>query len=420
MTASSSGDATSPGAALRRRILVSAFSYGPGRGSEPGLGWHSVQALALEYEVWVLVDVNAVAGLPADCVLLPHVNLLPVRLPILSRLIGRVLRHALFWLLYYYLWQVWAAGVALRWHQRLGFAAAVHVTYAKFSVPSLLPLLGIPFLFGPVGGGESAPLAFYRGHGLRVWVEEALRMLLLQATRLDPVLRWSLRHTQLAVGTTPETAAALSRLGAPCVRMRPGIALSEEELQLLCSAAAPPQQGVTLLYVGRLLQWKGLHLALHAMAGLPGLRLRVVGDGPARPALEALALQLGVSAEFLGELPRAEVLGHYAGADAFIHPSLHDSGATSVVEALAAGLPVLCLQYGGPAVAVTPEVGWAVAAAEPAGAITAMREVLAALPAGLPQRAAAARAHARAHYHWAVRGAQLREDVRLLLAGAGL
>jgi glycosyltransferase involved in cell wall biosynthesis len=399
----------------RPRLLVSAFSYGPDRGSEPGLGWHSVQALAEEYEVWVLVDVNCLPALPPGSEDVPQVHLLPVRLPLYSRLIGRVLTHSVFWLLYYYLWQVWAAAVALRWHQRVDFHAAVHVTYAKYSVPSLLPLLGIPFVLGPVGGAEAAPLCFYHGHGLRIWLEEALRMLLQQATRLDPLLRWSLHRTALAVGTTPETAAALSQLGAPHVQMRPGIALSETELSQLSSPAQTGQQPLTLLYVGRLLHWKGLHLALHAMAGLPQLQLRIIGSGPARASLQALAQQLGVSTEFLGELPRSEVLRHYTSAHAFIHPSLHDSGATSVVEALAAGLPVLCLNYGGPSVAVTSECGWVLPAEQPTAAISALRAALLELPQSRVSKSTAARERAQQHYSWTQRGAQLRDNVRQVL-----
>jgi allantoicase len=40
------------------RLLASAFSCCPGHGSEPGVGWNTVEQLAKEHEVWVLVDVN--------------------------------------------------------------------------------------------------------------------------------------------------------------------------------------------------------------------------------------------------------------------------------------------------------------------------------------------------------------------------
>jgi glycosyltransferase involved in cell wall biosynthesis len=61
---------------------------------------------------------------------------------------------------------------------------------------------------------------------------------------------------------------------------------------------------------------------------------------------------------FWGRLPRlADVRGKLAESDVLVHPSLHDNFGNVCLEALAAGKPVLCLDWGGPALQVTPECG---------------------------------------------------------------
>ena len=62
--------------------------------------------------------------------------------------------------IHYYLWQIQAYFKAFRLHQEIEFDVVHHVTFVKYSTPSFLSLLPVPFVWGPVGGGESAPKTF--------------------------------------------------------------------------------------------------------------------------------------------------------------------------------------------------------------------------------------------------------------------
>jgi glycosyltransferase involved in cell wall biosynthesis len=110
-----------------------------------------------------------------------------------------------------------------------------------------------------------------------------------------------------------------------------------------------------LLYVGRLLEWKGIDIALRAVRQLKrwqlDVRFTIVGDGPARSRLAKLAQKLELSeiVEWAGCIPQRAVGDHYRAADLFLFPSLRDSGGMAVLEALAHGLPVVCTELGGPA-----------------------------------------------------------------------
>jgi len=117
------------------------------------------------------------------------------------------------------------------------------------------------------------------------------------------------------------------------------------------------------LFVGRLLPWKGVHLLLHALAKVKVLerqvQLTVIGSGPDRTRLDRLAAELGVTdrVSWIPWMPREELLRTYHKFDLFVFPSLHDSGGTAVLEAMSFGLPVLCLDLGGPSMVVTDECG---------------------------------------------------------------
>jgi glycosyltransferase involved in cell wall biosynthesis len=155
----------------------------------------------------------------------------------------------------------------------------------------------------------------------------------------------------------------------------------------------------TIVHVGRLSAVKNQRLALEALARLPGpARLVLIGTGADRPALEALARELGLGerAVFLGYREDAAELLH--GADALAVTSLNEAMPLTVIEAMAAGAPVVSAPWagaddmlgGGAYGLVAPDFS-------PAG-FAAGLSALFADPAAARARAERAQAHARAEY----------------------
>lgn len=105
-----------------------------------------------------------------------------------------------------------------------------------------------------------------------------------------------------------------------------------------------PDRGPVLLYLGRLAKEKNIAELIAAMPDIPGAALLIVGDGPERPALEAQAEALGLAGRviFAGMVPPAQVPRYYALADAFVSASTSEAQGLTYIEALAAGLPLLC------------------------------------------------------------------------------
>jgi glycosyltransferase involved in cell wall biosynthesis len=344
----------------RLKILMSAYACEPGKGSEPGVGWNFAKAMAAQHDVWVLTRANNRDVIEAE--------LRERRVPGL-RLVYYDLPHWMAWWkrggrgvqLYYYLWQLGAISVARAVHRAVGFDVAHHVTFVKYWAPAAAAFVGVPFVWGPVGGGESMPgpfLAELSPAGRRY---EALRSAARWLGEHDPLVRATTRRAALAFATTPESAERMRRVGARRVELLSQVALTNDERSCLAPLARSKGPEVLFFSVGRLLDWKGYHLGLEAFAAanLPDARYVVAGDGPARQHLEALADRLDVRdrVEFLGAVPRAKVLEWLGRVSVFVHPSLHDSGGWATIEAMAAGVPVICLNLGGPGTQVTANVG---------------------------------------------------------------
>ena len=143
--------------------------------------------------------------------------------------------------------------------------------------------------------------------------------------------------------------------------------------------------------LGRLLHWKGFDLGLKAFAravasgepALDGAEFWVLGDGPERERLAALADALGVAdrVTLWGSLPRDECFRLLGRSHVLVHPSFHDSGGYATLEGMAAGRPVVCLDLGGPALQVTPQTGVVVPARAPEQAEADLADALVRLAA---------------------------------------
>jgi glycosyltransferase involved in cell wall biosynthesis len=133
--------------------------------------------------------------------------------------------------------------------------------------------------------------------------------------------------------------------------------------------------GATLAFAGRLTAQKSLGRALEAVAGADGVQLVIAGEGPDREQLEQRAAELGIAqrVSFLGAQPREQIVELFRAADATILSSSWENFPHTVVEALAAGTPVLAMSVGGVAEVVRDgENGLLV----PAGDTVALGEVV--------------------------------------------
>jgi glycosyltransferase involved in cell wall biosynthesis len=129
-----------------------------------------------------------------------------------------------------------------------------------------------------------------------------------------------------------------------------------------------------LVYVGRISPEKRLHDLRAVLEQVPGTRLALVGDGPARGDLEKRFA--GLPARFMGYMQGEALSQAYASADLFVFPSALESFGLVVVEAMAAGLPVVASRVGGVMDVVTEgETGYTFAPGDVAGLVEGVRQI---------------------------------------------
>jgi glycosyltransferase involved in cell wall biosynthesis len=277
--------------------------------------------------------------------------------------------------LYYYLWQLGAYFVGRRLDRAVGFNVVHHVTIGVYWMPSFLALLPVPFVWGPVGGGETAPRSFWWSFSFRGKTYELFRDLARVRAHFDPFVRLTAQKSVWSLATSPETEKRMRALGCKRILVPSKIALSTSEINRLRSLPSRRGNCFRLLSVGNLVHLKAFNLGLAAFAEVqhryPTSEYWLVGDGPERKRLETLARKLGVAGmvTFWGSVPRSVVLDKLAACDVLVHPGMHESGGWACVEAMGAGLPVVCLDLGGLALQVTEETGIKVPALSPAQAV---------------------------------------------------
>lgn len=356
------GGPSAQGARTLRIVLVS-YACDPSRGSEPGLGWAWAEALARRgHAVDVLTrsdrDNRSHIGRriedlgPVGRLITVHYVPVPA-CPGWLRMVPGLLRGQVSEFLRYDGWQ----RAALEHARRSGLHRADlvhHVSYGSMVGGSALRRLGPPLVFGPVGGGQTAPHSHrrYLGAGHR---QEVLRELVwVRGLSRRPACRATLREAALVLATNRDTLRRVRRLG----HADPRLVLADGVPDDLVRARSEPGgdrdgRPPTVLWVGRLAHFKSPGLALHAFSRLraqvPGVRLTVLGDGPLRAETERLAERLGIKASvcFRGWLPWDQALAAYDAADVLLFTSLRDSSGVQTLEAWSRGLPVVHIAHQG-------------------------------------------------------------------------
>lgn len=344
------------------KVLLSLYACHPRKGSEAGIGWHwALEIAKLGYETHVLTREfhrPAIEGAQKEGGLPATLRFHYYDLPPWQRFWERGERNVY---LYYPLWQWGAAKLALELHRTFSFDLVHHLTFGTIRFPSFMGRLGVPFIFGPAGGGERAPKALRRGYPLRGKILDVVRDVSNALVKLDPLMRMTYRQADRILLRTPDSAAVIPRSVRFKVECMSDIGAHAISIGLRRNRT---DRGLRLVYVGRLLYWKGMHIGLPAFARLlkvhPDARLTILGQGPEERCWRSLAHRLGVAhaVEWRGHVSRQEVQSILQTQDALLFPSLHDSGGLAVLEAAMHGLPIVCLNLGGPGFIVEPHFGF--------------------------------------------------------------
>lgn len=398
----------------RMRALICAYACEPERGSEPGVGWNLSSELSKHADVCVLTRSNNRPKIErALAALAPTVARPSFIYHDLPRSLSWWKRGGLGVQLYYPLWQHTARRLVCAQCRTGRFDLTHHLTFGRVWSSSAMAT-HLPFVWGPLGGGDPSPPELRASFSRQGRVYERHRELAKSAGAFSRGLRQCARRATVALASTPATAAYLKDLGAGNIHLLQQMGIADHDIRPCRPDRRRDRRPFVLISVGRLLHWKGIHWALEAMStiDLKGIQYHIVGEGPERKHLESQARRLGIlpHVRFLGQQARATVLRLMEEADCLLHPAVHDQAPSVVLEAMVSGLPIVCLDNGGPCRQIGADCGVVVSAGDGRSVIKGLAGAIqrySMQPTLATHEGRNAREYAMAHHRWSTRAIEL-------------
>lgn len=322
------------------KVLVSAYQCAPGLGSEPGAGWNWATALAdLGHDITVLTHeefrdrVLSAGRSDIDFHFVDPGKPIPV-FPLDS---------------YdeYRRWQNAAYDYVVGLNQK--FDVVHHITWASLHLGTRLYRLPAPLVYGPIGGGQTAPKEYKRYFG-KDWGWELFRNV--STGPLLKINKWTrdtLKNSAVTLVENSATQAACLRMGGQDVRYF----LASGIPQGWVTGPRQRPSGVPIVFWGgRMLARKMPDVAVRAFAELrktTPARLVMAGVGPLSEQVKDTVERLGVGedVDLLGQVPWDEMTRLYDSASVLLFTSLRESFGTQLLEAMGRGLPVVATDLHG-------------------------------------------------------------------------
>ncbi|MBX6740949.1 MAG: glycosyltransferase family 4 protein [Acetobacteraceae bacterium] len=331
------------------RILLIGHGCAPDSGSEPGITWNWAANLAGMHDVWVITHAyfrplieEYLARKSIPRLRFAYTERLgwwdPLRLPS-----TRWIR------LHYHFWQKRVLQMAKELDAEHDFHLIHHVGWGTVSAPPLLWRLNKPFVWGPIGGGQTTPWRLLGSYG-RSLPGEFLRTLRVLLLPYSPALRRAASQAAAILAANHETANILQRVDATAPQLFADVGVPPH---LLKEPPPPrPTEGpFTVFWAARLEARKGISLCLDVARQVsdPNIRFVIAGDGPLASSARRQSSRLGLAnrVTFLGPRPWREIQALNRSAHVFLFTSIRDTLGTATLEALAGGAPVICIDHHG-------------------------------------------------------------------------
>lgn len=328
------------------KILMSSYACEPDKGSEPEAGWQWAVRMSEDYGVTVITRSNNRGGIENGLakIATPRPQFIYYDLPWLLKSLKA---KGLPVYMYYVLWQI-GVRLALRKHLQ-NFDLIHHVTFNSFRLPGFWWFCRIPVIIGPLGGGQIAPWGLFKLFNHRA--KELVRSISVMLTSLSPLFLLSWWNASTVVFSNYDTARRIHYRFRKRVHFMVDVGVNISDFHR--SSKEHRSKEIRLIWVGRLDEYKAPRLALEAFAvayrSNPDLRLTFVGSGPEHPLIINNVKRLGLErvVTLSGRVPKNKMPDMLSAHDIFIFTSLRDTSGNVILEAMASGLPSICLNHHG-------------------------------------------------------------------------
>ena len=336
-----------------RTILISAYGCEPLKGSEAGVGWNWVIQMAQHNRLHVITRANNQASIEAH---LPNKlkNNIIFHYYDAPSFIRQLKKRAKRLYFYYFVWQIGIIPIVRHIIKTERIDYTMHLTFGSMWMPTFLPFFSTSFIWGPIGGGDCEPRPFLKLLPFKQKVIQSFRYVMNALSFMHPGVMFAAYRAKVILARTPNTARAIPNCFRAKVQTILETAMEDSVFVHKCVYQLNDDV-VRMITTGRLLPNKNILTAVKSLGYIPKdyrVRLTIIGSGYQRREIEETAKRIGRSQDvvIIDELPREEVLAVVERSDIFLFPSLREGGSWSLMEAMAIGLPVICLDWAGMAI----------------------------------------------------------------------
>lgn len=341
----------------KKKVLVIAYACEPNKTSEPGVGWNFVKEISKSFETTVITRANNRVHVENEKI--NSVNFEYFDLP--RFFIWLKKRMPLGTQFYYFVWQ-WA--VYLKWRKKiksedLKFKLLHHLNFGITWITPPAFLYKIPFVWGPIGGGDIVPFRFLKTMRNRAIIQESFYRLITNISKISIFSYLTVRKSNAIVFRNESAKKSFLKYNDAKY-----IVISETATSI-SNIETPKtiQKNMHAICVGRMNYWKGFLFAVkgfHSFLNKGGKgKLELFGDGTEKDIIENYIELNNLQKHIFirGFVDNSIVLKKMKEANVLIHPSFRDGGSWAIMEAMSNGLPVICLNTSGPKDMVTEECG---------------------------------------------------------------
>lgn len=333
-----------------RTILVSAYGCEPLKGSESGVGWNWVLQMAKNNRLHVITRANNQAQIEEHLPEAVKDNIVFHYYDTPS-FIKKLKRKAKGLYFYYFCWQIGIIPLVNHILNTEKIDFTIHLTFGSMWMPTFLPFFRTPFIWGPIGGGDCEPKSFLKVLPFKQRIIQSSRYLMNALSFLHPGIVIPSFRAKAILARTPNSALVIPKWFRKKTRVILETAM-EDNIFAFQKKEGTTDSCIRLITTGRLLPNKNIITAVKSLAYLPDkykVTLTIVGSGYQKKEILDVAAKIGRSEDvkIIDEMPRLDVLHLVEKSDIFLFPSLREGGSWSLMEAMAIGLPVICLDWAG-------------------------------------------------------------------------
>lgn len=341
---------------MKKKILLSAYACEPEVGSEHGIGWGWINFLSNNnFKVEVITRLSNkkkidkyLRNKKIKNIKFHYFDLSYFFLKIFK---GRNNANSYF---YFILWQLLIFFRYKSYIKKNNFDYVQHITFGSIRFPSFLGLCHKNFIFGPAAGFESIPIKLIKNFKILDKIKEIVRLVSNKYILFSPLMNLTFFTSKRILVSSKINFNQIPFFYRHKTQITFATRLIKKISKKPINIKSNYNKEIRILFVGRLLSWKGIIIILKTFKKINKLKIKkkfklyIRGDGPLKNDVKRFILDNNLIGKVLIIKKQKNLKQLYSNASLFFFPSLRETGGMALLEAMSLGIPPAIINNGGP------------------------------------------------------------------------